>query len=181
MLVIKRYANRKLYDTDAKGYITLDGIAEMIRRGQDVHVVDHEAGADITAVTLAQVILDQEKKSGRGLPRSVLADLIQAGSHTLEQLRRGLTTPSAEDAQVNAEIERRIETLIRQGELAEDAGRQLLDKLISPGGPAPEVEAGPADRAARRRGLPSRADVHRLTRQVEALSAELDKLAHPLS
>ena len=181
MLVIKRYANRKLYDTEAKQYITLEGIAELIRRGQEVQVVDHETGADITAMTQAQIILEQEKKARGRLPRPALTDLIRSGGHTLAQLRRALTPPSAGDAQVNAEIERRIETLIRQGELAEDAGRQLLDKLIAVGGPTPEVEAGETDRAARKRGLPSRADVHRLARQIEALSAELDKLARPPS
>ena len=58
MLVIKRYPNRKLYDTEAKRYITLDGITELIHRGEDLHVVDHETGEDLTTVTLSQIIFE---------------------------------------------------------------------------------------------------------------------------
>ena len=54
MLVIKRYPNRKLYDTEAKRYITLDGIAELIRQGAEVRVIDHTTDEDLTAVTLTQ-------------------------------------------------------------------------------------------------------------------------------
>ena len=181
MPVIKRYANRKLYDTEARRYITLEGVAELIRREQEVHVIDHETGEDLTAMTQAQIILEQERKAKGGLPRSVLTDLIQTGSHTLVQLRRALTTSAAWHAQVNAEIERRVETLIRKGDLAEDEGRQLLAKLIAVGNLSPGAAARDADQTVRRRGLPSRADVDRLARQIEELSAELDKLARPPS
>ena len=71
MPLIKRYANRKLYDTESKRYITLDGIAEMIRQQQDVKVVDHETGEDITALTQAQIIFEQERKLRSGIPRTV--------------------------------------------------------------------------------------------------------------
>ena len=65
MPLIKRYANRKLYDTESKRYITLEGIAEMIRQQQDVKVIDHETGEDITALTQAQIIFEQERKSAQ--------------------------------------------------------------------------------------------------------------------
>jgi polyhydroxyalkanoate synthesis repressor PhaR len=61
MLIIKRYANRKLYDTTAKQYITLAGIADLIRQGVEVRVIDHETGDDLTAVITAQIIFAQEK------------------------------------------------------------------------------------------------------------------------
>ena len=63
MPIIKRYPNRKLYDTEAKKYITLDGIAELIRQGEEVVVIDHTTNEDLTAVTLTQIIFEQEKKS----------------------------------------------------------------------------------------------------------------------
>ncbi len=62
MVVIKRYPNRKLYDTIAKQYITLDGVAELVRQGSEIKVVDHASGEDLTAFTLTQIILEQEKK-----------------------------------------------------------------------------------------------------------------------
>ena len=68
MPVIKRYSNRKLYNTQAKRYITLEGIADLIRQGGDVHVVDHETGDDITALIQAQTILELERKLKGGLP-----------------------------------------------------------------------------------------------------------------
>ena len=79
MPVIKRYPNRKLYDTEAKGYITLEQIGELIRDGQDIQVVDHATGEDLTALTLTQVILEQERKRSGSLPQTVLTGLIQAG------------------------------------------------------------------------------------------------------
>ncbi|MCK5314811.1 MAG: polyhydroxyalkanoate synthesis regulator DNA-binding domain-containing protein, partial [Anaerolineales bacterium] len=72
MLNIKRYPNRKLYDTEAKQYITLDEIADLIRQGQEIRVTDNVTGEDLTAVTLSQIIFEQEKKQSGFLPRSVL-------------------------------------------------------------------------------------------------------------
>jgi len=68
MPVIKRYPNRKLYDTQAKQYITLDRIAELIREGTDIQVIDHASGEDITALTLSQVIFEQEKRQSGFYP-----------------------------------------------------------------------------------------------------------------
>ncbi|MGD8735253.1 MAG: polyhydroxyalkanoate synthesis regulator DNA-binding domain-containing protein, partial [Anaerolineae bacterium] len=55
MTRIKRYPNRKLYDTEAKQYITLEGIAALIRQGNEVQVIDHATGEDLTALTLTQI------------------------------------------------------------------------------------------------------------------------------
>ena len=62
MLTIKRYTNRKFYDNEEKGYITLDDITARIREGREVQVIDHESGEDITTVVLTQIIFEQEKK-----------------------------------------------------------------------------------------------------------------------
>ena len=80
MLIIKRYLNRKLYDTQARQYITLERIANLIRQGVQVRVVDHESGEDLTAITLAQVITEQEKKRTGSVPSTALADLIASGA-----------------------------------------------------------------------------------------------------
>ena len=68
--VIKRYSNRKLYDTAAKRYVTLDGIAELIRQGAEVRVIDHATGDDMTAQIQAQIIFEEEKRGGGLLPRT---------------------------------------------------------------------------------------------------------------
>jgi len=93
MPVIKRYPNRKLYDTEAKRYVTLEYIAALIQDNQDVLVVDHETGEDLTNLTLSQIIFEQEKKGSGLLSRSLLTNLIRTGGDTLEQVRRALTAP----------------------------------------------------------------------------------------
>jgi polyhydroxyalkanoate synthesis repressor PhaR len=76
MRTIRRYTNRKLYDKTAKHYITLLELGMMIRAGEDVRVVDHETGDDLTAQTLAQVIYVEQLKSPR-LSVEVLTRLIR--------------------------------------------------------------------------------------------------------
>jgi polyhydroxyalkanoate synthesis repressor PhaR len=83
--VVKRYANRKLYDTQRSRYVTLDQIAEMIRSGEDVKIVDNNSKEDLTAITLAQIIFEEEKKSSF-LPLSALRGIIQSGGDSIQQL-----------------------------------------------------------------------------------------------
>ncbi len=80
MILIKHYPNRKLYDTRAKQYITLEQIADLVHAGEEIQVMDHESGEDQTALTLAQIILEQEKRQKRGLPHVLLLELIRAGA-----------------------------------------------------------------------------------------------------
>ena len=179
MPVIKRYPNRKLYDTDAKKYITLDGIAELIRDGAEVQVVDHTRGEDLTTVTLTQIIFEQEKKQAGFLPRSVLTGLVQAGGERLSTLRRTLSSPLDLLRHVDEEIARRIQQLVRRGELGEQEGSTLLEKLLAQGNRAQEevVDQEYVQRMLSERGVPSREDFQRLEAQLELLSAKLDEIA----
>jgi polyhydroxyalkanoate synthesis repressor PhaR len=83
--VVKRYANRKLYDTQRSRYVTLEQIAEMIRSGEDVKIVDNNSKDDLTAITLTQIIFEEEKKSSF-LPLSALRNIIQSGGNTMTQI-----------------------------------------------------------------------------------------------
>jgi polyhydroxyalkanoate synthesis repressor PhaR len=83
--VVKRYANRKLYDTQRSRYVTLEQIADMIRSGEDVKIVDNNSKEDLTAITLAQIIFEEEKKSSF-LPLSALRNIIQSGGNSIQQL-----------------------------------------------------------------------------------------------
>lgn len=175
MPTIKRYANRKLYDTAAKRYVTLDGIAELIRQGAEVHVVDHATGDDITAQIQAQIIFEEEKRSGGLLPRTLLTDLIQTSSQKLNELRQVLT-PGAGPADVEAEIERRVTRLMERGDLTEKEGLRLLDLLLAAGAAPPEFTDAEVERIIRERSLPSRKEIERITRRVDGLQAELEEL-----
>ena len=56
--LIKRYGNRKMYDTKASRYVTLDGVTELVRAGEDLRIIDNDSGEDLTAVTFAQIIYE---------------------------------------------------------------------------------------------------------------------------
>jgi polyhydroxyalkanoate synthesis repressor PhaR len=76
---IKRYANRKLYDTRESRYVTLEHIAAMVRAGDDVRVVDNTTQSDLTTATLAQIIFEEEKATPR-LSLAGLREIIQQGT-----------------------------------------------------------------------------------------------------
>jgi polyhydroxyalkanoate synthesis repressor PhaR len=81
-VLIKRYANRKLYNTAASRYVTLRGIAELLEAGEEVKVVDNETGEDMTAVTLSQILVETER-GGRSVPGSLLSELFAKGGTAL--------------------------------------------------------------------------------------------------
>jgi polyhydroxyalkanoate synthesis repressor PhaR len=103
--IIKRYSNRKLYDTKGSSYVTLLQIAEMIREGEDVQIIDNATKEDKTDVTLALIISEELRTKPRGIPLSTLKALIRnKGERILTQLREGpigklMPTKDGEDPQ----------------------------------------------------------------------------------
>jgi polyhydroxyalkanoate synthesis repressor PhaR len=92
--LIKRYGSRKLYDTEESRYVSLEEIGEFIRKGQEIRVIDNKSSDDVTAQTLAQVILENSRR-GLSVPTSeVLHELIRRGgdivSTGVEQLQHGV-------------------------------------------------------------------------------------------
>src|SRR5262245_25741302 len=90
--IIKRYANRKLYDTEHSRYVTLDQISEMIRNGDDVKIVDNKTKEDLTSVTLAQIIFEEEKKQRSFLPLTAMRNIIQNGGEWFAEAQRRVTS-----------------------------------------------------------------------------------------
>ncbi|MCG3174955.1 MAG: hypothetical protein GMKNLPBB_03258 [Myxococcota bacterium] len=112
--VIKRYANRKLYDTSTSQYVTLDEIARLIRQGEDVQILDNDTKDDLTSVTLTQIILDGEKKDKGAMPLEVLRNLIQSRGETISDfIRDRVVNPVAD---MREEAGRSLEELRRRGE-----------------------------------------------------------------
>jgi polyhydroxyalkanoate synthesis repressor PhaR len=89
-ILIKKYSNRKLYDSSRSRYITLEEIAALIREGKQVKVLESTTQEDLTTVTLAQIILDEEKKRKHLLPVTFLHQLIQYGQSLQELYQRQL-------------------------------------------------------------------------------------------
>ncbi len=84
--VIKRYTNRKLYDTDQSRYVTLEDIARLVRDNEEVRVIDNETGGDLTAVTFAQIILEEEKRKTNLMSVPFLRKLIRSGEVAVQDL-----------------------------------------------------------------------------------------------
>jgi len=123
--LIKKYANRKLYDTRTSRYVTLDDIAQLVRAGHDIAVVDRDNGHDLTHVTLSQIVLSEEK---RGPGRIVDAGgemLHDRGQALLDYVRRTLNVP----AEIRSQVDRRREGLET---MADDAIERALTRLRIP-------------------------------------------------
>lgn len=84
--VIKRYQNRKLYDTSDSCYVTLEEISDMIKQGEEVQIIDNTTKEDLTAVTLAQIIFEEQKKKTHVLPLGTFREIIQGGGEALKEL-----------------------------------------------------------------------------------------------
>lgn len=119
--IIKRYANRKLYDTEHSRYVTLDQISEMIRQGDDVKIVDNKTKEDLTTVTLAQIIFEEEKKQRSFLPLGAMRNIIQSGGEWF------------------AEAQRRVQSIL-PGKRKEGDAEPEAEAAAAPDG-APENEA----------------------------------------
>jgi hypothetical protein len=90
--LIKKYANRKLYDTRTSRYVTLEGIAGLVRDGHEIKVVDRETGQDLTQVILSQIVLSEEK---RGPSKAVDGGAMQErGQALLDYVRKTLNVPA---------------------------------------------------------------------------------------
>jgi polyhydroxyalkanoate synthesis repressor PhaR len=96
-VTIKKYANRRLYDTESSAYITLDRLAAMIREGRDFEVVDAKTGEDITHQVLTQIIVDEESRGSTMLPVNFLRQLIGLYGGSMES-----TVPQYLDAAMDA-------------------------------------------------------------------------------
>jgi polyhydroxyalkanoate synthesis repressor PhaR len=180
-LTIKRYPNRKLYDTEEKQYITLERISELIRDGVDLKVVDHASGEDLTAVTLTQIIFEQEKKQAGFLPKPLLTSLVKAGGETLDSVRRTLVKPLNLHAHLEDEITRRIEVLVAEGKFSAAEGETLRSLLLAvPEAHLERHESGIFERTVSRVlsdvGVPTRSEYEKLLAQLEILTEKIEEM-----
>ena len=185
MPVVKRYPNRKLYDTQAKRYVTLDGIAELIRAGEDVQVIDHASGEDLTALTLTQIIFEQEKKQSGLLPLPTLTGLIRSSGDRLTSFQKTVFS-STFWQQIDDEIHSRIQALIKLDEISEEEGGDLLEKLLLPrvrslarssDRESTELDSMEMEAYLIKRQVPTQDDLQQLHDQLEALSEKLENIA----
>ncbi|MEW6650677.1 MAG: polyhydroxyalkanoate synthesis regulator DNA-binding domain-containing protein [Chloroflexota bacterium] len=168
MLRIKRYSNRKLYDSAARRYVTLEEIADAIRRGEDLHVSDHDSGADLTTQVMLQAFFNAEKRRSGLFPAGLLTRLLRAGERGLEDARTAAVLIFERLPAVNREIERRLDRLADLGHLSLEEAKRLKELLLdasSDSGDAGHPEEVSSD------------EVQSLLAELERLSQQLDNLS----
>lgn len=184
-IVIKKYANRRLYNTGTSTYVTLDDLAVMVKKGEDFIVQDAKSGDDITHSVLTQIIFEQESKTGNTLlPISFLRQLISYYGDQMQMvvpsfLEHSMQAFTQQQAQMREQIDRTFgETPIGKNlqvpmKLVEDQVRRNTDmfhqamQMFSPFmSPPVAKEAKKADAK----------DIDELKEQLRALQAKLDNL-----
>jgi polyhydroxyalkanoate synthesis repressor PhaR len=166
-VLIKRYANRKLYNTQTSRYITLKGISELIESGREVRVIDNETGEDITSVTLSQILVDNER-SNRSMPGSLLSELIQKGGDVLySAIRKGASEASDGIGGLRTNVMRLMGNREREGGRGGDwvaYGAPELEELLEQA----------LERALKALDLPRQADLEALNRNLERVARALE-------
>jgi polyhydroxyalkanoate synthesis repressor PhaR len=147
-VIIKKYGNRRLYDTAGSRYVNLDDIAALIREGKEVHVEDAKTGKDLTRVTLTQIITEDAKEKPTGLPLELLRELIVASDQARQEfimwyLKSAFDTYQAVQSAVQDRIDNMQSALLTPVESM---------KRFLGGGPRPQASADDEElRALRRR------------------------------
>ncbi len=120
--VIKRYSNRKLYDTQESRYVTLEEIEEMIRGGREISVVDAASGEDLTSVTLTQIILENERTRRASLPSAFLHQLIKHGESWQDFVQKSMRSSFEGIVSSQRDMERIFRDWSDAGGVGSDAG-----------------------------------------------------------
>jgi len=128
--IIKRYTNRKLYDKQESRYVTLEEIARLVRRGEDLKVVDNESDEDLTAVTLAQIILEEEKRKTHLLSVPFLRKLIRSGEATVQDLSDRATRSFEAIGELTERAGERVREVVGGSGRAFEGGMSFLDELL---------------------------------------------------
>ncbi|HET7875954.1 MAG TPA: polyhydroxyalkanoate synthesis regulator DNA-binding domain-containing protein [Methylomirabilota bacterium] len=157
--VIKRYSNRKLYDTQESRYVTLEELEELIRAGKEISVVDVSSGEDLTSVTLAQIILENERNRRATLPTAFLHQLIKHGEAWQDFVQKSLRSS--------------LEGLMTS---QREADRVFRDWAARAGWiPGPSAESKPEKRSDQSEADALRDEVVALREQLRALEEKLEK------
>ncbi len=171
-ILIKRYANRKLYNTQTSRYITLKGISELIEENEDVRVIDNETGEDITSVALSQILVDSERE-GRAMSRSLLSGLLQRGGDALYgAIRRGVDDAS----EGLGGLQRNVRRLVRPGETD---GRKLSDWIAFATPDFDHVVQNAVERVFKLLDMPRRTDIEALNKNLQRVADALEKRDTP--
>jgi len=166
-VTIKKYANRRLYDTESSSYITLDRLAAMIREGRDFEVVDARSGEDITHQVLTQIIVDEEARGSTLLPVNFLRQLIGLYGGQMQSAVPQYLEAAMDAFQKNSAT---MAGVLGPGMFADLAKRNMAmfeeaaQTMTGKKQPSSPATAGPVD------------EITKLKAELAALQAKVDKL-----
>ena len=123
--LIKRYANRKLYDTSESRYVKLEEIADMVDRGEEVQIIDNETKEDITRISLAQILVRRGRTGSLGDSMTSLRDLVV---NTGEQLTKRISDPVTT---LRSSVEDSVQKLLKTGEERAEKGRDQFRSWVA--------------------------------------------------
>jgi polyhydroxyalkanoate synthesis repressor PhaR len=167
VVIIKKYANRRLYDTESSSYITLERLAEMVRQKREFKVVDARSGEDITHNVLTQIIMDEESRGQTLLPVSFLRQLIGMYGGQVQSMLPQYLEASLEAFHRNqSQMRETLSSAFAANPFAELARRnmELFQSAATGGRPAPPPDGGREE------------EIERLRAELAALQAKVDKL-----
>ncbi len=177
VVIIKKYANRRLYDTESSSYITLERLAEMVRQKREFKVVDAKTGEDITHGVLTQILMEEEARGTTMLPANFLRQLIAMYGKSMQSMVPQYLEASLDSLQRNqAQFKDVMAGAFTGGPFAEMARRNMeMFTAAAAGGatrreepkPAPEPERPASD---------DKAELAELREQLAALQKKLDTL-----
>jgi polyhydroxyalkanoate synthesis repressor PhaR len=166
-VTIKKYANRRLYDTESSAYITLDRLAAMVREGREFEVIDAKTGEDITRQVLTQIIVDEEARGGTTmLPLNFLKQLIGLYGNSMQTF-------------VPQYLEAAMDSFQRNQSAVRDAfgGNVLADIAKRNMAMFEDASRAFTGKAKAAESKPSGSDVDQLKAELAALQAKVDKLS----
>jgi len=179
-VVIKKYANRRLYDTSASRYVTLDHLRDLVKANTDFQVVDAKSGEDLTRGVLAQIIFEEESKGENLLPVEFLRQLIRFYGDSMQAfvpgyLRLSMDGLAKQQDELRKTMSNRMGPAAGMAMLEEQTKRNMMMfeqamKVFSPFGPGGATSAPPPSSSGE-------TDVAALRAELDAMRTRLDKLA----
>jgi len=171
-VTIKKYANRRLYDTESSAYITLDRLAAMVREGREFEVVDAKTGEDITRQVLTQIIVDEEARGATMLPISFLKQLIGLYGNSMQTFVPQYLEAAMDAFQRNQSTVRDTFGANMFADLAKRNMAMFEDAAQAFSGKPKAEAATPAVRTT------TDSDMEQLKAELAALQAKVDRLSH---
>lgn len=169
VVIIKKYANRRLYDTESSAYITLERLAQMVRQKKQFKVVDAKTGEEITRSVLAQIIMDEESRGATMLPVNFLRQLISMYGDSMQSVVPHYLEASLDALQRNqSQFRDAMAGAFATNPFAEIARRNMEMFTAAASGRKPGAEKPAAD--------DTKAELAALRAQLQEMQKKLDKL-----